>query len=433
MRVSTAKPLAILAALALLTAACGGGGGQPAPQAEAPTGEGSAAPAQTRQADGRLSFGTLLPETGSLAFLGPPEFAGVDLALQDIQQAGGVPGMQVVLEQANRRDSGDTSTDIATQSTDAMLANNVDAIIGAASSGVTLTVIDKIVGAGVIQFSPANTSAAFTTYPDRGLYFRTAPPDDLQGRVLGDLVAGDGNASAVVMSRDDSYGNGLREATARAFEASGGTVAESFAYDPEAQNFDAEVQQVVQANPDAVVIVGFDETSRILQGLIAQGFGPAQKKLYGADGNMAATLPTQVDPANPGVLAGMTGTSPLPSQNQAFLDRLRAFRPELTDVTYAAESYDAIVITTLAAAIAGTDAPADVAREINGVTKGGEKCMDFARCMELVRAGTDIDYDGASGPGEFVEAGEPGAGDYGVQQFQPDGSLPVLRNVHAAF
>jgi branched-chain amino acid transport system substrate-binding protein len=380
-----------------------------------------------------LSFGTLLPETGSLAFLGPPEFAGVDLALQDIQEGGGIPGMQVILDQANRRDSGDTSTDIATQSADAMLANNVDVIVGAASSGVTLTVIDRITGAGVIQFSPANTSAAFTTYPDNGLYFRTAPPDDLQGRVLGELVAEDGNASAVVMSLDDAYGNGLREATAAAFEASGGTVADSFAYDPQAANFDAEVQQVAQANPDAIVVVGFDESARILQGLIAQGLGPQQKAIYGADGNMSSTLPAQVDPANPGVLAGMKGTAPLPSQNQAFLDRLRAFRPELTDVLYAAESYDAVIITALAAAIAGTDAPADVAAEINGVTQGGEKCTEFAACMELLNADADVDYDGASGPGEFVEAGEPGAGNYGIMEFQPDGSLPTIRNVEASF
>ena len=54
---------------------------------------------------------------------------------------------------------------------------------------VSLSVIDKITGAGVVQFSPANTSRRFDTYADKGLYFRTAPSDVLQGPVLGNLVA----------------------------------------------------------------------------------------------------------------------------------------------------------------------------------------------------------------------------------------------------
>ena len=82
-------------------------------------------------------------------------------------------------------DSGDTSTDIASQTTDRLLGEGVDAIIGAASSSVSLTVIDKITAAGVVQFSPANTSLKLS-YPeaipaDHSLYFRDAPPDTLQG------------------------------------------------------------------------------------------------------------------------------------------------------------------------------------------------------------------------------------------------------------
>ena len=81
-------------------------------------------------------------------------------------------------------DSGDTSTDTASQTVDRLLGENVDAIIGAASSSVSLTVIDKITAAGVVQFSPANTSNKLSDYADKGLYFRTAPPDILQGAVV---------------------------------------------------------------------------------------------------------------------------------------------------------------------------------------------------------------------------------------------------------
>ncbi|HEX6382527.1 MAG TPA: ABC transporter substrate-binding protein, partial [Acidimicrobiia bacterium] len=118
-----------------------------------------------------LVIGYLLPLTGNLAFLGPPEIAGFDLAIGDINAAGGVLGAPVRAEGA---DSGDTSTDTATQSVDRLLQAGVNVIVGAASSGVSQTVIDTITGAGVMQISPANTSDIFTTYNDNGLYFRTA-------------------------------------------------------------------------------------------------------------------------------------------------------------------------------------------------------------------------------------------------------------------
>jgi hypothetical protein len=101
----------------------------------------SSAPRATSKA---LIIGTLLPQTGSLAFLGPPEIAGVELAIKQINAAGGVLGKKVVLDQA---DSGDTSTNIASQSTNSLLGKGVSAIIGAASSSVTLSVIDKITSA----------------------------------------------------------------------------------------------------------------------------------------------------------------------------------------------------------------------------------------------------------------------------------------------
>ena len=135
--------------------------------------------------DGVLNIGTIFPVTGDLAFLGPAEVAGAELAIQDINAAGGVFGADVVI---NQGDSGDTTTDTAAVEVDRLLAEGADAIIGAASSAVSFTVIDRITSAGVIQFSPANTSPDFTTFDDGGLYFRTAPSDLVQGRVLADQI-----------------------------------------------------------------------------------------------------------------------------------------------------------------------------------------------------------------------------------------------------
>ncbi|HEX7131720.1 MAG TPA: ABC transporter substrate-binding protein [Iamia sp.] len=236
-----------------------------------------------RPGDGVLTFGTLLPETGSLAFLGPPEVAGVQVAVDEINAAGGYNGQDVALSLS---DSGDTTTDIASQSVDRLLSENVDAIIGAASSGVTLTVIDAVVNAGVTMFSPANTSKELSTYDDKGLYFRNAPSDILQGAVLAEVIAEDNNSSIAIINLDDSYGNGLAEDLTASFEEGGGEVLATVPYAPDAQTFESEVNEIVGTDPDAIVIAGFEESARIVAELIKQGYGPGDLPIYGTDGNM---------------------------------------------------------------------------------------------------------------------------------------------------
>ena len=245
-----------------------------------------------RKGDGVLKIGSLLPETGSLAFLGPPEFAGVEYAISLLNAAGGILGKPVEYVQG---DSGDTSTDTASTTVDRLLGENVDAIIGAASSSVSLTVIDKITAAGVVQFSPANTSDKLTTYDDKGLYFRTAPPDKLQGAVLANLIAGDGAATVYIMALDDAYGTGLADAVESNLTAAGVEVVGKKIYDPKATTFDAEVDEIVAANPDAIMLVTFDEGSRILRTMVEKGVGPKVKKVYGCDGNMGNALGENFD------------------------------------------------------------------------------------------------------------------------------------------
>ena len=246
----------------------------------------------TREGDGVLTIGGLLPGTGSLAFLGPPEFAAAELATKEINDAGGVLGQPMVYVPG---DSGDTSTDLASQTVDSHLAANVDAIVGAASSSVSLTVIDKITAAGVVQFSPANTSDRFTDYADKGLFFRVAPPDQLQGALIAELVAGDGNGSAYILALDDAYGTGLADEVEADLIASGVTILGKKIYDPKAAGFDAEVDEIKAADPDAIVLITFDEGSRILRTMVEKGIGPKDKAVYGCDGNMGNALGENFD------------------------------------------------------------------------------------------------------------------------------------------
>jgi branched-chain amino acid transport system substrate-binding protein len=246
----------------------------------------------TRAGDGVLKLGSLLPETGTLSFLGPPMIAATKLGVQDLNEAGGFNGQDVQLTEG---DSGDTSTDTANSTVDRELSENVDAIVGAASSAVTLTVIDKIANAGVVMFSPANTSAALTDYPDKGLYFRDAPPDALQGEVLAGMIADDGNSTLALMVLNDPYGTGLADAVVENFEASGGEVVERIEYDPQASTFDAEVQRIADADPDAIALITFEEGSRILATMVESGIGPRDLAVYGVDGNMGNALGQDFD------------------------------------------------------------------------------------------------------------------------------------------
>ncbi len=374
--------------------------------------------------DGELVIGTLLPQTGSLAFLGPPEFAGVQLAIDEINAAGGVLGKDVVKKDS---DSGDTSTDIASQSVDRLLSENVDAVVGAASSGVSFTVIDKITGAGVVHFSPANTSPDFTDYDDNGLYFRTAPSDVLQGRVMGDLLLNDGYLNVGVLALDDPYGTGLADNIKISLEGGGGTIAggDAIIYDPKAASFSAEVTQLKGANPEAIVLVGFEETKKIVPELQAQGIGPSTVPLYFVDGNLADYSAD----FQPGTLANVKGTLPGAEATQAFKDALLAVDPSLKDYSYAPESYDATMLIALAAIAAGDDSGEAIAAQLEAVSKEGEKCTEFKECADLLADGTDIDYDGKSGPVEFSDKGDPTEATIGVYQYGEDNKYTNLEYV----
>jgi branched-chain amino acid transport system substrate-binding protein len=348
-----------------------------------------------------------LPETGSLAFLGPPEFAGVDLAVADINAAGGVLGQDV---EHIRGDSGDTSTEIAQTTVDSHLAAGVSAIVGAASSGVSFTVIDKITTAGVVHFSPANTSPDFTNYDDNGMYFRTAPSDTFQGAVLGQLMASEGAENAVIINMDDAYGNGLAKYAAAAFTGSSTVIT----YDPAATEFASEVGQAKAANPDAIALIGFAETTAVVTELIKQGIGPDSVKVYLVDGNLSGTAFAEL-PSD--VMVGVKGTLPGAFAPEAFQARLLEIDPELTDFSYAAESYDTVTLIALAAEAGGATDGDTIAANLQAVSAGGEKCSNFADCKALLDDGKDIDFDGVSGPVEFDANGEVTQATMGVYEY----------------
>lgn len=389
--------LAILAASALVLSGCA---------AAEETEEAVTSTEEAVVGDLTLKIGTALPQTGNLAFLGPPEEAGVALAIKDVNEA--AAGITVEVEWG---DSGDTDNKAYETEIPRLLNAGVSAILGAASSGTSLQFIDQVIAADVIQFSPANTSAAFTTYEDNGLYWRTAPSDVLQGEVLGNWLAEDGHQNIAMLVLNDSYGTGLAQFTTETFEAAGGSVLAAPTYNTGDTNFTSQINEVLAVDPDAIVLITFEEATTIIPELLSQY---PSDQIYMVDGNLANFS----EDFAAGTMTGAKGTLPGLDTNAIgdFTVRMNdnwvaEGNADLGGVfAYGAESYDAVVLLALAALAAGaTDGPtvAGKLQEVSGGTGGGEKCTSFAECAAIINAGGVADYDGVSGPITFNEVGDP--------------------------
>lgn len=417
--------VALACAGALVLSACGSGddatdagttdGGDTATSEET---EDTEATGSTEERDLSLSIGTVLPQTGALAFLGPPEEAGVGLAVQEINEA--AKGIEVSVEWG---DSGDPDNRAFDTTIPRMLSADVSALIGAASSGVTALFLDEVVAAGKITFSPANTSPAFTDWEDDGLYFRTAPSDALQGEVLGNLIAEDGHANLGIIYLNDPYGSGLDAALKENFEAAGGTVVASESYNSNDTSFDAQVSTIMAANPDAIAVIAFEESSTIIPAFVSNGFDGSN--FYLVDGNMS-----QWGDDMPVSLEGSKGTTPMGSEiADSWFEDLEAYWQAEQGASldgehsYAAESYDAAILLALAALAANSTDPRDMAdklQEVSGGTGGGEKCTEFAACADIILGGGVADYDGLSGPIDFDDNGDPTGATIGIFQYGAD-------------
>jgi branched-chain amino acid transport system substrate-binding protein len=394
MKASIRRSAVFASAAALLIAVCGTTG-----------------TAQADPGDGELQFGYVLPETGQLAYLGPPQIESLKFAIQKINDAGGVLGKPVP-KVVSSDEAGQEA--VAAQSADRVLAAGVDAIVGAAASGMSLAFIDRVTGAGVVQCSGSNTAPTFTDYEDDGFYFRTVPSDVLQGPILADVVRDDGHDRVALVARADDYGRGLMEATRKSLEDRGATVTLAETYDPKATNFDQVAQQI-------------EEGAQILLGMIESGIGPDRIGVYGADGLRSEELPSLVAPGQPERLSGMKGTAPASAENEQYVKDLKKFAPKLKELQFAPQVFDCATTIALAAEKTESDDPGEYAEEMNGITKDGEKCNSFAACKELLADGRDIDYDGVSGPLDFTDKGEPGQATIEVYGYNDEGKLQTLR------
>lgn len=402
--------LAAVASLALAACSSSDDDKESTATAGAPT---SDAPAPTGDA---LKIGTLLPQTGSLAFLGPPEIAGVDLAVKEINDAGGVFGAPV---EVVHKDSSDTANpQIASQSVADLISDGVGAIIGAASSSVSLNVVDDVAAAEVVQISPANTSTALSGYSD--FYFRVAPPDTVQGNALANVILDDGYKNVGILVFNDDYGISLRDVIQATIEEAGGTItygAGDQTFDPTASNFATDVQAVLATNPEAIALISFDQAKQIIPELKTAGFDTS--KLYLVDGN---TSDFSKD-FEPGTLTGAKGTIPGANPTDDFKAKIEEVNGgPLDSYAYGPESYDSTILVALAALKGGSGDGATIQANLPAVSgvNGGTECSGWVACSELVAAGEEIIYVSVAGSGAFNEDNDPSSAYIGVYEYGDD-------------
>ena len=224
-----------------------------------------------------LKFGGLLPHTGSLAFDGPPLFDGARLAVQEVNGNGGVLGQAV--EWVDGDDG--TSPAVASATVDRFVGGGVQIIIGAGASGISRAVLPKVVAAGRIMISPSATADNLTGLDDKGLFFRTAPPDRLQAKALADILMRDGVGRVAIVARGDDYGLGLEKGVQGDLVAAGLKAGDIHALSYEAKDAYAPGDQAKLFKPlaadvkagraDAVLIIGFDESALVVRALKAAG------------------------------------------------------------------------------------------------------------------------------------------------------------------
>jgi branched-chain amino acid transport system substrate-binding protein len=406
--------IALMGVMAIVLAACG-----PAATAS-PSPSVSAAASQMAGEPIPMRIGALIPQTGRLS--------GIAAALEEPLRMGEeeINAVSDGLVTVDIADDG-TSQNIAAQAVDQYLTGDHNAIIGPAASDVALGIWDEVDTAGQVMCSGSSTGAIFSTEEFNPNHVRTAPSDDIQGPLLGNLVLEDGFTDVAVVWRNDAYGKGFGEAVAAAIADSGGNVVLQEGYDENLSSFTTLADSIVASGAEALAMITFQEGGQLFLDLQSAGF---DGQIYIADGF--------VDNVNEDVvpdltqLEGIRGTYPsaAPANGEpTFGDRFAEFAPPDTPTIFSAHMYDCLAILVLAAQVAQSSDPSVYVDEIIGVTRDGEKCEIIADCLEMVWAGTDIDYDGASGPLDFSPNGEPSLGVYNIVEYDAEGVVQNLEEI----
>jgi len=383
-------------------------------------------PMSAMSADTSLRLGVVAPLTGDLQSYGVPGLNGAKLAVDEINEAGGVLGSPIKLN------SGDTQTlpqPGVAAAQKLVNANRVVGLIGAMSSGVTIPIALSVSKPNKVpQISVASTSPKITDLDDDDYLFRTIPSDAFQGVALAKVVKDAGVDSVGIIYVNNDYGEGLKDAFAEAYEAEGGSVVGNAAYEQKQASYQAEISQAYgDGSTQALVLIGYPENG---QTILRQSLEGAKfDRFFFSDGMKSTDLV-----ANLGAqyLNGSLGTVPQAEDGSKAVKHFQAAYDkafgELPPQPYIDTSYDAAYLLALAAEKAKTTTDSTAIRDTlrDVATPPGTPIYpgEWAKAVKLLKDGTDIDYVGAAGAEDFDAHGDV-AGSYAKWTIE-DGKIKTV-------
>ncbi len=355
-----------------------------------------------------VKLGILIGFTGPIESLTGHMAAAAELAMAEVNASGKSPYNFVPV----RADS--TCVDAAAAQAAAerlVTAEGVKGIIGGDCSGVTRAVLQNVARPnGIVMVSPSATSPALTADEDDGLFFRTSPSDAREGEVMADILTEKGVKSIALTYSNSDYGKGLAEAIAAAFTAKGGTITINAAHDDGKADYSAEVAALASAGGDLLVVAGYLDQGG--KGIIQASLDSGAFSQFGLPGGMVGdSLPLAIGAPLDGSYGQVAASD---SMGAGVLLEMGKMATTTFDASspYTNESYDAAALIMLAMVASGsTDGKMfkDKLLEIaNGPADGSGVAIqpgELGKALELIAAGTAINYEGASGvnligPGE---------------------------------
>ncbi|WP_284982005.1 ABC transporter substrate-binding protein [Arthrobacter sp. efr-133-TYG-118] len=392
----------------------------------------------TPSGDGVLRVGVILDNTGSSAFLNESELAAAKLAVKQINDAGGYKGHPVELLPASAAGEGSSASqgasaaaftaDTAAQAK-ALLSAHADVVVGPTDSSHAPAAIDVLSPARIPLISPANTASGLSSYKNGGFYFRTSAADAAQGSVLAKLAHDAGAKRISVLHEAGDYGTRVSGAVMDAARSLGMNAVSNAEFTP--GKAAPAAAGIKSGTPDAVVVVARDGAQGALAELLNTGL--SGKSLILSDG----AIRQYGTALGAGGLDGARGILPGVFPSAEFQADLIGIDPQLKDTTYAAETYDAVNLASIAAAAAGDDAGGSIAAWLTTVsggtrpasgdaaTKERTSCASYKDCLEVLKAAKLPDYDGESGTIGFDANGDVTSSNYMVFTYGADNTARV--------
>ncbi len=372
---------------------------------------------------GEIKIGIELGFTGPLESITPAMAAGAEMAIAEVNAAGTL--LDGAMVTSIRADSTCVDAAAATAAAERLVTSDkVNAIMGADCSGVTGAILQNVARPnGIVMVSPSATSPGLSTADDDGLFFRTAPSDARQGVVMTQVIMDRGIKTVALTYTNNDYGKGLADAFQAAFEEAGGTVTISAPHEDGKADYSAEVAALASAGGEVLVVAGYTDQGGkgIIQSSLDTG---AFDTFVLPDGMVGQQLVDDIGAGLTGSFGQYPGTDSAGAEifqglaTAGGFDGTSAFAPE---------SYDAAALIMLAMQAAGSSMSADFKDHIMDVANApGEQIFpgELAKAIELIKAGTDIDYVGATAV-ELIGAGES-AGNYREIEIG-DGTIDTVR------